>query len=109
MLSIYSKSPNPKNGEYYIDSNTGQIFVYLAGNWVNTYLSNSLPLASYTDNSFTCRGESFCMMVESKIKELGLVSIKKSRSMGTYLYTIEDSGEAAVFKLYFNEMISGYK
>jgi len=105
-MSIYTKPTNPINGSQYIDYKTGEIFVYLAGRWVNTFLSNTKNLIWVSDNSFICKEDIIATVVEDKITELGLLSIKKSRKLGFVNYTVEDEGEVAVFKLYFNDMFA---
>ena len=108
-MSIYTKPTTPKNGDNYIDASTGEIFVYLAGNWINTYLSNERPLRWVSDNSFICKDNlagSYREIIENQMRELGLETVKKSRKLGHACYTIEDVGEIAAFKLYFNDMLA---
>lgn len=109
-MGIYTKPINPVPGDNYIDASTGEIFVYIAGNWVNTYLSNERPLKWISDNAFICKDDPVKVplseIVENQMRDLGLETVKKSRKLGRVCFTIEDAGELAAVKLYFNDMLA---
>jgi hypothetical protein len=105
-MSIYDKPSNPHDGSNYVDATTGETFVYLRGSWRGTFLSNIRPLKWIDNNSFICPEILMSELMDDKIFELGLKSIKRSRSLGRILYRIEDTGEIAVATMYFNDMFS---
>src|SRR5580700_1554641 len=87
---------NPTTGSFYYNQNTGSIFVYVGNKWIETYMSKNKDIKQVSSNSFTCRTKDFSKVVDERINQIGLVSIKKSRRFNQSLYTMEDDTEVEI-------------
>lgn len=95
---------NPALGDYYYDSNKQALLVWIGNSWQETYMSSEKHMDRISTNQFTCTN-TLSTLVDGKIKQIGLNSIKKSRKFNKVLYTISDETELNIFNVYFNELI----
>jgi hypothetical protein len=99
-----SKPNNPVMGELWMDFTSSTMYVYANGKWLDIYKTTQDCIEKISQNQFTCIN-TFSSVIDMKIKEIGLESIKKGRKFDKVLYTIEDETELNIFSVYFSESI----
>jgi hypothetical protein len=99
-----SPPSNPVTGSYYFDTNESAILVWVGNNWQKTYMSGEKHIDRISVNQYSCPNI-LSAIIDNKIKQIGLCSIKKSRKFDRVLYTVDDETELNIFTVYFNEVI----
>jgi hypothetical protein len=104
QLISTTKSPNPLTGEMYLDLVDNKMYVYIGTKWHQVYPEIKSCMEKISKNQFTC-ASGFSLLIDSRINQVDLKSVKKSRKFDKVLYTIEDEVELNIFNVYFSESI----